>query len=271
MNTATENMQQLIEEFHVQGFVVLNNALSKQQVSALNGAVDCYLERFPFTTSEWAKSGSSSYQAGDVLPKTSDFDLAIESPITLGFVRAFFGEEVTFEHLSIVIRNPDPNPEEPKGWHRDNTRDYDRRKEIGAISVIYYLTDVSETDHCFSIVPETHNRLVDLRPEQVKPGDEIDITGPAGTTVIFHARCIHSGKVKPNSRQRRTLHAYYWQVDKPRTSTTSTIPPRLYQKSDSRLPPKLYSKWNVNDVLDAIGTRNELSLSTTPPGFRTTV
>jgi hypothetical protein len=84
-----------------------------------------------------------------------------------------------------VNRNPEPNPTEPNGWHRGNTRDYDRRREIGAISVIDYLTDVSETDHCFSIVPATHNRLVDLRPEHVTPGDEIDITGPAGTIVVF--------------------------------------------------------------------------------------
>ena len=140
MNATTANMQQLIDEFQVRGFVVLNNTLSSEQVSTLNRAVDSYLERFPFTSSEWAKSGSSSYQAGDVLPRTSDFDLAIESPITLSFGRAFLGEAITFEHLSIVIRSPEPNPTEPKGWHRDNTRDYDRRKEIGAISVIYYLS-----------------------------------------------------------------------------------------------------------------------------------
>lgn len=250
-------MQHLVEELNARGFVVLDNTLSEEQVSALNRAVDRYLERFPFATSEWVKSGSASYQATDVLPKTSDFDSAIESPVTLGLARAFFGEEVTFEHLSILIRNPELNPAEPKGWHRDNTRDYNRRKEIGAISVIYYLTDVSDTDHCFSIVPETHNRLVDLRPEEVNPGDETDITGPAGTTIVFQARCIHSGKVKPNSRQRRTLHVYYWQAGKPRTSTTSTIPIRLYQKSDPGLPPKLYSKWNVHDVLDAIGRKKE--------------
>jgi hypothetical protein len=97
MNATTANMQQLIDEFQVRGFVVLNNTLSSEQVSTLNRAVDSYLERFP-----WAKSGSSSYQAGAVLPRTSDFDLAIESPITLSFGRAFLGEAITFEHLSVA-------------------------------------------------------------------------------------------------------------------------------------------------------------------------
>ena len=249
----TEEMRQLVEEFNARGYVVLAKAFSREQVAAFNRAVDHYLERFPLATGEWAKSGSASYQAVDVLPNTSEFDAVIENPAVLGFAGALFGEDVTFEHFSILIRDPEPNPTEPKGWHRDNTRDYDRRHEIGSVSVIYYLTDVSATDHCFSIIPETHNRRVDLRPEEVKPGEEVDVTGPAGTAILFHARCLHSGKVKPSSRQRRTLHVYYWQAGKPRTSNTSTIPPRLYQKSEPGLPPRLYSKWDIQDVLDAIG------------------
>jgi ectoine hydroxylase-related dioxygenase (phytanoyl-CoA dioxygenase family) len=249
----TEERQRLVEEFNARGYVVLPGALSREEVAALNRAVDSYLERFPLTTGEWAKAGSASYQAVDVLPNTAEFDAVIEHPLALGFARAWFGEDVTFEHLSIVIRDPEPNPTEPKGWHRDNTRDYDRRHEIGSIAVIYYLTDVSGTDHCFSIIPETHDRRVDLRPEEVKPGEEVDLIGPAGTAILFHSRCIHSGKVKPNSRPRRTLHVYYWQAGKPRTSDSTTIPSRLYGKSDSRLPPRLYSKWDVQDVLDPIG------------------
>jgi ectoine hydroxylase-related dioxygenase (phytanoyl-CoA dioxygenase family) len=253
----TEDIRPLVEQFNARGYVVLANALSLQQVAALNRAVDRYLERFPLASGEWAKTGSASFQAGDVLPHTSAFDAAIEHPAALAFARAWFGEDVTFEHLSLVIRGPEPNPTEPKGWHRDNTRAYDRRHEIGAISVIYYLTDVSATDHCFSIIPETHNRRVDLSPEEVSPGEGVDVTGPAGTAVIFHARCIHSGKVKPESRQRRTLHVYYWQAGKPRTSNTSTIPPRLYEKADPGLPPRLYAKWDVRDVFDALGRTKE--------------
>lgn len=188
-----------------------------------------------------------------MLTKTEDFDLAIEHPVSLGFARAYFGENVTFEGLSFMIRKPVEEPIEAKGWHRDNTRNYDLRKEIGAISVIYYLTDVGENDHKFSIIPETHQRRVDMRPEEVSAGDEVDITGPAGTAIIFHARCIHSGKVKPKSRERRSLHLYFWDTEHPRTSITSTFPPRLYEKRDPVLPPKLYSKWNVTETLDAIG------------------
>lgn len=61
MSTATDYMQQLVEQFDARGFVILDNTLSEEQVSALNRAVDRYLERFPFATSEWIRSGSASY------------------------------------------------------------------------------------------------------------------------------------------------------------------------------------------------------------------
>lgn len=250
-----KDLDAAIEEFNTTGYVVVPDALSPERVDELNRAVDRYLQRYPPESDEWIKDGATSIQARDLLPKTEDFDFAIENPVILGFARRYFGDNVTFEHLSIVIRKPERNPTELKGWHRDNTRDYDRRAQIGAISAIYYLTDVSERDHCFSIVPETHNRLVDMRPEDVRPGSERDILGPRGTAILFHARCLHSGRVKPDSRERRTLHVYYWDTEQPRTSTSSTIPPRLYTKEDPALPPKFYSKWNVTDVLDAIGRK----------------
>jgi len=141
-----------------------------------------------------------------MLSRTGDLDFAIENPATLGPLRMLLGEKIAFEEFTVVIREPTDKPSDIKGFHRDMIRDYNRRMEIQYISLIYYLTDVSENDHCFSIVPETHNRLVDMKPEEVKAGDEVDITGRAGTAIIFHGRCIHSGKLKPHSQQRRTLH-----------------------------------------------------------------
>src|SRR5262249_42382680 len=160
------------------------------------------------------------------------FDDAIENPVTLSVLRGLLGEGITFAELGIMIRDPTVNLSDIKGWHRDLTRDFNRRKEIDAISLIYYLTDVTEHDHCFSIIPETHNGSVDLRPEDVMPGMEYDVLGPAGTALLFHARCIHAGKLRADSRQRRTIHIYYARAGQARTSEWSTIPPRLYRKCD---------------------------------------
>jgi hypothetical protein len=241
-----------LEEFARQGFLSVSNALTPAQISAFNREIDEYLKQFP---QEWIHFDASLVQTVNVLPRTSAFDATIENRLTLDLLRGLLGDEISFEEFSIMIRYPTTRAMDIKSWHRDITRDYERRNEIQAISLIYYLTDVTETDHCFSIIPETHNRLVDYRPDDVLPGMERDLLGPAGTAVLFHARCLHSGKLKPTSRERRTLHLYYSRYGQARTSEWSDIPARLYRKNDPTLPSHLYSKWNLTDVFEGTGKK----------------
>jgi ectoine hydroxylase-related dioxygenase (phytanoyl-CoA dioxygenase family) len=239
-------------EFHERGFLVIPNALSREQLSLLHRAVDRDLDQHG---PEWVKFDESYMETPDALSRSDAFDFTIENPVTLPLLRALLGELITLEEFEIIIRNPTAKTRDIKAWHRDATRDYERRMEIEYVSLVYYLTDVSETDHCLSIVPGSHYRLVDLKPSEVPLDSEIDMIGPAGTGIIFHGRCIHAGKLKPGSRQRRTLHIYFARSDQPRYSEWTEIPPRLYQKVDDSLPPLLYSKWNVNKVFEGVGKK----------------
>jgi len=244
--------QAICSEFEERGFVVVPGALSLQASSMMDRAFDKFMQEQP---EEWVHLSDANSTAANVLPHVSDFDCAIENPVTLKILRGLIGEDVTFEEFGMMLRKPTSQVQDIKGWHRDLIRDYSRRMEIDAVAVVYYLTDVSAEDHCFSIIPETHNRLVDLRPEEVTPGMEFDVTGPAGTALIFHARCLHAGKLKPHSRIRKTLHIYYSRAGKPRTSEWSDFPARLHEKVDPSLPPRLYSKWNVMEVLEGTGKK----------------
>jgi ectoine hydroxylase-related dioxygenase (phytanoyl-CoA dioxygenase family) len=252
MGKQSRDIEALCREFEERGFLVIPNAISSQQVSILSRAFDRFMEEYP---EEWVHLSSANSTAANVLPSVDDFDFAIENPVTLNILRMLIGEDVTFEEFDMMLRQPTNQSKDIKGWHRDLTRDHDRRMEIDAVAVVYYLTDVSAEEHCFSIIPETHNRLVDLRPEQVAPGMEFDVMGPAGTALIFHARCLHAGKLKLYSKARKTLHIYYSRAGKPRTSEWSDIPARLYQKVDASLPPHLYSKWKVKDVFEGTGRK----------------
>lgn len=242
----------LAKEFNETGFLVVPGALSAGEVSALNGAFDQYIRDWP---QDWAHFSESFVQTADVLPRTDAFDMAIENPRTLSLLRALLGPDFSFEELSLMIRNPTETTGELKGWHRDIIRDFDRRFEINAISVVYYLTDVGPNDHCFSIVPRTHNGLNQWRPDDIRPGMEVDALGPAGSAFIFHARCIHAGKLKLGSRQRRTMHLYYGPSDQPRTSEWTTIPDRLAMKRDPGLPPSLYAKARMTETIDGTGRK----------------
>ena len=247
-----DTLNAAVQEFEHNGFVVIPDALSATQLVQLNAAFDRYATGFP---EEWAHFSESFINTADVLPRTSDFDEVIENPVVLPLMQKLLGEKVAFEELGLMIRNPTDNIGELKGWHRDIIRDYGRRFEINAVSVVYYLTDVTESDHCFSIIPGTHKRLVDMRPTDVAPGMEVDANGPAGSAFVFHARCIHAGKLKLGSRQRRTMHLYYERYGEPRTNQWTQIPPRLYLKDDPALPPYLYAKAAVRATLDGTGRK----------------
>lgn len=256
-------LDELTREFDERGFLKVDDALSGEQVDRFNAATDRHRSEFP---DRWIELSDSFCEGTNVLPDTGDFDEAIENPKVLDILRAIIGEDITFEEFAIMLRDPTSNLDEVKGWHRDIVREYDRRMEIDAISVMVYLSDVTETDHCFSIVPETHNRLVDLDPLDVATDAGIDVLGPAGTAVIFHARAIHGGRLKSGSRQRRTLQTYYSCWRDQRTAEWSDIPERLYGKSDPTLPPRLYAKWNVTNILEGVGKRpadlsSDLSIS----------
>lgn len=252
MRMNLSDTQAICSEFAEKGFLVVPGALSLQLSSMMDRAFDKFMQERP---GEWVHLSDANSTAANVLPHVSDFDSAIENPVTLNILRVLIGEDVTFEEFGMMLRKPTSQVQDLKGWHRDLTRDYNRRMEIDAVAVVYYLTDVSAEEHCFSIIPETHNRLVDLRPEEVRPGMEFDVVGPAGTALIFHARCLHAGKLKPNSRIRKTLHIYYSRAGKPRTSEWSDVPARLYEKVDPSLPPRLYSKWNVMEVFEGTGKK----------------
>jgi ectoine hydroxylase-related dioxygenase (phytanoyl-CoA dioxygenase family) len=252
VSSTAQDYSTQIRYFTERGFLVIPSALSAAQIAALNHAIDSDLERHG---NDWVQFNEALTQTPDILSRTAEFDFTVENPVVLNFLRQLIGEDVTFEEFLVMIREPTKRPQDFKRWHRDLIRDYDRRMEIEYLSVIYYLTDVGPHDHCFSIVPETHARLVDLRPEEITPGSEIDVTGPAGTAVIFHGRAIHAGKHKPQSRQRRTVHVSYWSAGKPRAQEWTPIPRRLYERTDPTLPPLLYSKYAVTEVVDGVGRR----------------
>ena len=134
-----------------------------------------------------------------------------------------------------------------------------RREFLGAgVPVVdtRLLIAAQHTADLFRDLPGTGRlRLVDLNPCDVAADAGVDLIGPAGTAVLFHARAIHNARLKKNSTQRWTLQAYFSNRLDQRTNEWTSIPPRLYQKSDPALPPHFYAKWNVTNIQDGVGRR----------------
>ena len=124
-----------------------------------------------------------------------------------------------------------------QAWHRDDSHWLDHPLLLRSLSVVVYLTDVDESTHSFSIVPESlqakqqlpgvgdpqteENALEDSEYNQPdpnaapgSPGGAVDVEGAAGTAIFFHTGNLHAGTVRQTPRHRHSIHLYYvscWQ------------------------------------------------------------
>lgn len=232
------NADETRTQFNELGYRIVPNALTAEQVGAINEALARDLEQ-----NEWPiKRGDGHLQDANILLRLPVLDITIESQAVMPIITALLGEVATFDEFSAMIRNPTEEIPEKPAWHRDFKRSEDFPLGIHSLSLVYYLSDVSETDHCFAVVPRSHNRDIDTEAGKHDPADEVDILGPAGSAVFFHTALLHTARLRRGSRQRRTLHIYYGHADTEQVSSHTDIPDRLRKKADPLLPPKFYSK-----------------------------
>ena len=151
-----------------------------------------------------------------------------------------------------------PVPEAPplgeawhhKNWHRDGGRHVlSDPLLLWKAQVIFYLSDVDETTHCFSIAPESvaEKRALAADPDvecgaavvrtrepaqSLGESRGIDIYGEAGTALVVNSANVHAGTVRQTSYERRTLHIYYGRATQRCVSHHTPVPRRLVESCD---------------------------------------
>ena len=88
-------------------------------------------------------------------------------------------------------------------WHKDI-----RGKQL---KLMVYLSDVTEEDNHFSLIPCTHNKIVynfeqsRLNSKEIDSEKEVKIIGKKGTGILFDTNIIHRLNRYPNSSMRDSL------------------------------------------------------------------
>jgi len=215
-------------EFAENGYLVIPDALSAAEVDAMNESVDRDLEAFPRL---WMQRGNDYSYSVSILLDDPLFDVSIINPVALPILRDLMGEDLYFEEHSVRIREPiSESPPDPD-WHRDIAHGADHPLYLRNLSVIYYLTDVDETTHCFSIVPESAEVKKSV-PEHGDGSNAVDIHGPAGTAILFNAANLHDARHRTTDYERRTIHIYYGRRGLPPLSLHTIFPDRLVNHPD---------------------------------------
>lgn len=221
-----------VEQFQEQGYLVVENALSKEKVDYLLEVIDEIRE-------DLKRSNQRKDVYGlDIRPMVDKHDAFLELmewpttfPLAVRFLQ-HFNVQLTTSHLIIVP----PNPQKRNiGWHPDGGQPpiglYGRRA-LASLKVGFFLTDLLEPNMgALMVVPGSHRMdgpPVHLEGER-DPVGAVELKLRAGDAVIFGQGTWHAGA--PNySHQARVVLYYGYSYRILRPTDYDSMPAELLAK-----------------------------------------
>ena len=190
------------------GYVALPDVLSGQQVEALRARLAELL------AAEGQRAGLEVHREGgtdrlaDLVNKGAVFEPCFTDSRVLACIAHVLGE---FKLSSLNSRAALPG----RG-HQGLHADWAGPVPAGGYQVcnsIWLLDDFTTRNGATRVVPGSHRsgtapRLAMPDPAAAHP-DEVQITGRAGTVVIFNSHLWHGGTQNRSDRPRRALHSYF--------------------------------------------------------------
>ena len=200
--------------FDVNGYMTIPNALSSEQVSVINALMDEKLKEHPTP-----QAGSISF--ANVLAWRGPMIDLIDNPRVTGCLEEICGPNFRLDHNyafnlrpgfkdgGAYILHGGAIPFEPN--HHYGV--YDGKVYGAEVAVVYLLNDVHEGDGGFGCVPGTHRSNFKI-PEEFrdlrKPQPAVkQVTGPAGTAILFTETLAHGTIPWTGKRDRRAVFYKY--------------------------------------------------------------
>lgn len=210
--------------FDINGYLTVPNALSPEQVAALNAQIDERIEQH-------SDRNAGYLGFGDVLQWGGAMTSLIDHAATLPYLDAMFGPMpwatpdrgpfYRLDHTYVTVIRPDAKeagafilhgggtPFDPGQFYRVS----EGTIYNGLVVVAYNLEDVNEGDGGLGVVPGSHkgNFRMPREWQDLRHGSPIAkaVTGPAGTAVFFTEALSHGTLPWHGKRERRTVFFKY--------------------------------------------------------------
>ena len=223
--------------FETKGYLTIGNALSSDELHALNAALN---RKFSDRRDTFYSRTEQTYQSVRVLEVETAFDTLIMHPSNFDILNALMDRDIALSELSVIIK--EPHAKAHTAWHKD--ADYKGARlthSVLLISCMYYLTVVPPAGACFTVVPGSHRSNRD-RPDVERLEDmpaHMKLNGKTGTAIIFNTNLWHAAMADHAGIQRRTVHIYYFHPWMKPTGHTK-FPPRLLESADTPFLQKFY-------------------------------
>ena len=235
-------MKEQLDFFSENGYLVVPDALSADEVRTINNTID--RDMVENSLMWYEKEDGHCQLSVHILLAQPEIDFTMRPPSLLPLLEAIMGPDLCADEHSVRIRRPNPDGETWCHWHRDATRQSRQAPHSPPyLSVVYYLSDVDDTTHTFSVIPGTN------RPDNLPPVDAYDLStahhieGAAGTAIFFDTELFHAGNVRQTPAERRTIHLYFGRTTDRYLSNFTIFPRRLWQGKDQATQ-KYYSRPN---------------------------
>lgn len=187
--------------FDVQGYIVVKNVLTKEQLASLNSAIDANMEQ--------GKERLKNF----MLWEESDFRDLIDDPKIVPYLTELLKQEYRLDHeYTLIQRKGHP----PLGLHGggapfDPGQFYvfkDGEMFNGLTVVSYALTDIGPDDGGFCCIPGSHKanyRVPDSYRDYSDIGATVHIEQKAGDVLIFTEALTHGTFPWQGSHERRSV------------------------------------------------------------------
>lgn len=197
------------EHLDQNGYLPLPNILSAELVARINTRMD------ELIALEGAEAGKEVHQeAGttrlsDLVNKDPVFEICFTHPRVLAAIAHVLGDDLRLSSLNYRAALP--------GFgHQGLHADWGGAVPPGEYSVcnsVWLLDDFTALNGATRVVPGSNRSGTspkDVMADPVQPHpDEVLLTAPAGTVVIFNAHTWHGGTLNRTDKPRRSITAYY--------------------------------------------------------------
>ncbi len=230
-----------LQFFAENGYVIVPGALTAEEVCTINDIIDRDLKARPTL---WRGDPNGKYQALNILLANPELDFTMRPPSLLSLMEAIMGPDICADEHTIIIRGANPDGPTECVWHRDSCGGEPHPPYYTRyLSIVFYLTDVDDTTHTFSILPGSAQMADPLPKEECDLSTALHLTGTAGTAILFNAYSVHAGNVRITDSERRTIHLYCGRTTDQHISDYTIFPPRLWGGKDEATR-KYYSRRN---------------------------
>lgn len=213
------------------GFLPLPNILSPQQIAHITKRTDELIALEGDDAGKEVHQEAGTIRLSDLVNKDLIFEICFTHSRVLAAINHVLGGSLKLSSLNFRAALPGSGLQ---GLHADwggavAPDDY------YVCNSIWLLDDFTESNGATRIVPGSQRsgkvpRDVMVDPAEAHP-DEMLLTAPAGTVVIFNSHTWHGGTLNRTAQPRRALHSYFTRRDqKQQLDQKAYIRPETYQR-----------------------------------------